>query len=111
LSPDALPPSQLSQALAKTGALRQRRFAASSTGRASPPLPPFRQNEALNRALGPRGLAHSQRSISLYVSRPYAHVVRAGLFDRKAFNSVLFAQQAHGGQLGGGDGVPLHGVG
>ena len=50
-----------------------------------PWYPPFRQNEALNRALGPRGLAHSQRSISLYVSRPYAHVVRAGLFTISSF--------------------------
>src|SRR5699024_8809248 len=30
---------------------------------------------------------------------------------RSVVCSVLFAQQAHGGQLGGGDGVPLHGVG
>src|SRR5699024_7552272 len=28
----------------------------------------------------PIGLAHSQCQISLYVSRPYAHVVRSGLF-------------------------------
>src|SRR5699024_2513975 len=68
------------QALAKIGALRQRRLAASSTGRASPPLP-WGQNLAQNRALGPRGLAHSLRQISLYVSRPYAHVIRAGLFS------------------------------
>ena len=39
------------QALAKIGALRQRRLAASSTGRASPPLP-WGQNLAPNRALG-----------------------------------------------------------
>src|SRR5699024_10099682 len=42
------------QALAKIGALRQRRLAASSTGRASPPLP-WGQNRALNRALALTG--------------------------------------------------------
>src|SRR5699024_12253765 len=41
---------------------------------------PWGQNGALNRALAARRLAHSQRSISLYVSRPSAHVGWTGLF-------------------------------
>src|SRR5699024_1059059 len=46
----------------------------------SPLVSPWGQNLTLNRALAARRLAHSQRQISLYVSRPYAHVVRSGLF-------------------------------
>ena len=38
----------------------------------------------------PYGLAHSQRQISLYVSRPYAHVIRAGLFQR-VFNGLFYS--------------------
>src|SRR5699024_11714117 len=45
-----------------------------------PWYPPFRQNGALNRALAAKRLAHSQRSIALYVSRPSAHVGWTGLF-------------------------------
>src|SRR5699024_8816094 len=41
---------------------------------------PWGQNGARNRALAARRLAHSQRSISLYVSRPSAHVGWTGLF-------------------------------
>ena len=36
---------------------------------------------ALNHALAAKRLAHSQRSISLSVFRPYAHVVRAERFS------------------------------
>ena len=46
-----------------------------------PLVSPWGQNLPSNRALGPRGLAHSLRQIFLEVSRPYAHVVRAGLFN------------------------------
>ena len=54
-------------------------FCAQSRVRNSFPLIfPWGQNLVLNRALAAKRLAHSQRQISLYVSRPYAHVVRAG---------------------------------
>ena len=43
---------------------------------------PWGQNLVLNRALAARRLAHSQRQISLYVSRPSAHVGWTGLFCR-----------------------------
>ena len=69
------------KAYRKFFALGGTHFCAQSRDRNSFPLIfPWGQNGVLNRALGPKGLAHSQRSISLYVSRPYAHVVRAGLF-------------------------------
>src|SRR5699024_3668417 len=49
---------------------------------------------ALNRALAARRLAHSQRSISLYVSRPSAHVGWTGLFwqagARRTGSRLLF---------------------
>src|SRR5699024_6587047 len=45
-----------------------------------PLVSPWGQNLALNRALAARRLAHSQRQISLYVSRPSAHVGWTGLF-------------------------------
>ena len=54
--------------------------AAGSASASQSLVSPWGQNFAQNRALGPNGLAHSLRSISLYVSRPYAHVVRPGLF-------------------------------
>src|SRR5699024_3727997 len=56
-------------------------FCAQSRGRNSFPLvSPWGQNLALNRALAAKRLAHSQRQISLYVSRPSAHVGWTGLF-------------------------------
>ena len=55
----------------------------------SPWYPPFRQNLPQNHALGLGGLAHSLRQISLVVSRPYAHVVRSGLFN--GFNGLIRA--------------------
>ena len=45
-----------------------------------PLISPWGQNLALNRALAAKRLAHSQRQISLYVSRPFAHVGWTGLF-------------------------------
>ena len=42
---------------------------------------PWGQNLALNRALAAKRLAHSQRQISLSVSRPSAHVGWTGLFS------------------------------
>ena len=71
------------QALAKIGALRQRRLAVSSTGRALLPLPLGTKFGAEPRTRRERR-AHSLRQISLSVSRPYAHVVRAGLFWQSA---------------------------
>ena len=78
-----LRPARRVQSLPQIFALGGTHFCAQSRDRNSFPLIfPWGQNGVLNRALGPKGLAHSQRSISLYVSRPYAHVVRAGLFNR-----------------------------
>ncbi len=55
-----------------------------------PLISPWGQNLALNHALAAKRLAHSQRQISLYVSRPYAHVIRAGLFQR-VFNGLFYS--------------------
>ena len=56
-------------------------FCPQSRDRNSFPLvSPWGQNLALNRALAAKRLAHSQRKISLYVSRPSAHVGWTGLF-------------------------------
>ena len=70
-------------AAAKTRALRQRQLAVSSTGRALLPLPLGTKFGAEPRTRRERR-AHSLRQISLSVSRPYAHVVRAGLFWQSA---------------------------
>ena len=57
-------------------------FCAHTRGRNSFPLiSPWGQNLALNRALAAKRLAHSQRQISLSVSRPSAHVGWTGLFS------------------------------
>ena len=57
-------------------------FCPQSRDRNSFPLvSPWGQNLALNRALAATRLAHSQRQISLYVSRPSAHVGWTGLFE------------------------------
>src|SRR5699024_5903213 len=45
-----------------------------------PPNIPLATKFAAEPRTRPCGLAHSQRQISLYVSRPYAPVVRPGLF-------------------------------
>ena len=56
-------------------------FCAQSRDRNSFPLvSPWGQNLAPNHALAARRLAHSRRQISLYVSRPSAHVGWTGLF-------------------------------
>src|SRR5699024_3685092 len=47
-----------------------------------PLVSPWGQNLALNRALAAKRLAHSQRQISLQVSRPSAHVGWTGLFGQ-----------------------------
>src|SRR5699024_8488137 len=78
---------------------------------------PWGQNLAPNRALAAKRLAHSQRQISLYVSRPYAHVVRSVLFysGRPAYVSGLFRGShpvdpvvRHRAAHGGGVGVVQH---
>src|SRR5699024_39368 len=74
----------------KRPALGGTHFCAQPRGRNSFPLiSPWGQNLALNRALAAKRLAHSQRQISLYVSRPSAHVGWAGLFDSLNYRRVL----------------------
>ena len=57
-----------------------------------PWYPPFRQNGALRVCEPPCGECAVQRSISLYVSRPSAHVGWTGLFE-----DLLYVQRFLGG--------------
>src|SRR5699024_1663727 len=75
-----------------------RAFAASSTGRAWRSCPLGTKFAAEPRTR-PYGLAHSQRQISLYVSRPAAHVGRTGLFLTIYRDSALLLQPGEGVSL------------
>src|SRR5699024_8808155 len=82
----------------KRHALGGTNFCAQSRGRNSFPLiSPFWTKCSTEPRTRPCGLAHSLRCISMYVSHPYAHVVRAGRysvyldsFARAAYNDCIF---------------------
>src|SRR5699024_1790628 len=73
---------------------------------------PWGQNLALNRALAARRLAHSQRSISLYVSRPSAHVGWTGLFSivRTYYKSAMLKSYTPSGAKPAVTGWPCQSV-
>src|SRR5699024_1240527 len=73
---------------------------------------PWGQNLALNRALAAKRLAHSQRQISLYVSRPSAHVGWTGLFSivRTYYKSAMLKSYTPSGAKPAVTGWPCQSV-